>query len=155
MEINFERERRAFRACMKVQALSASCVNLWYGLMNLAEDAGWPDFMKISMNTLINETKLGKDSIRKASRELHAAGRIEYIPGESRAALAVYKIIQTSGKSSDLPTVYAESGGKSDDSPPVYGETSGESDDLPPVYGETSGKCEETPPVSEDFFLGD
>jgi hypothetical protein len=123
--MEFERELKAFRAWMKTMDISGIAVNLYYALLSLAGDTGWPETMTLSRKVLIFETKLGKDSIQKAGRELAEAGRIEYTPGK-RGTHADYRLIYFyGGKSEDLPPYLpkeANYGGKSEDLPPYLPE---------------------------------
>jgi hypothetical protein len=86
-------EIKAFYGWIKTKTLSDSAINLWNGLMSIAEAAGFPNEMEISPSTIISNTGLSLDKIKRARKELQDMERIKFFPIKGKSN-TVYTIVQ-------------------------------------------------------------
>jgi|GEM_PF-3116315 len=73
-------------------SLTATEISLWHALMYIANEAGYPLWLSVSMSRLEKLTGMKKDAIYKAREGLVSKGRLEIMQGQGSQA-AKYRII--------------------------------------------------------------
>jgi len=73
-------------------SLTATEISLWHALMYVANEAGYPIWLSVSISRLEKLTGMKKDAIYKAREGLERKGRIEILQGQGSQA-ARYRLI--------------------------------------------------------------
>lgn len=77
--MEYLKEINAFYDWVRSDArVKSSAISLWHGLMNIANKAGWPTEITVSISTLQSTTGMGKNSIYAARNILQQVGRIQF-----------------------------------------------------------------------------
>lgn len=77
-------EIKLFYDWLETHELPPASVALWHGLMQIANRAGWPLRLCISMNMLMARTHIPRPSLYRERKRLQQAGLIDFIARGSR-----------------------------------------------------------------------
>ena len=128
--INYIRENKAFLRYAMDNGLSSAERELWQVLFNLFNDRAngnqWPDgFLRLPNKLVLAWVSFGEDTLGKARNRLAQRGLIEFVRGNRREDLPMYRMIWLTAPRQAMPA---------DDDPTFYpifsGKTSGKNEDY-------------------------
>ncbi len=94
--MNYISELNQFFQYLQTSDLSPSARLLWHSLMGVANGTRWKPVFNVPMSTLVNLTGCSPSTIRRARRELEAAGLIK-VTNRSGRQSALYQLFSVSG----------------------------------------------------------
>jgi hypothetical protein len=96
--MNYLMEINAFHDWLTTNpTVKSNEINLWYALMNINNSCGWKKEFAAAVSTIIDKTRLSKDSIYRSRNKLIQLGRIKVKerPGNQAALYSIVSLLDT------------------------------------------------------------
>ncbi len=92
--MNYIKQLNAFYSTLDYKPLSVNAIAVYFILLQIANNAGWIDEIKVANNVILNKCNISEKQLTNARNNLVNQGYIEYEKGKAKIVAPKYKIKQ-------------------------------------------------------------